>query len=93
MGELNFYPSKNLYKRYKKMKEKLKAILRGLVKSVPIGNVLVETIENKKAPTSEDKPHNWLSILAQIGGILIIFYMSYKKELPIEQMLELLRSF
>jgi len=74
------------------MKEKLKAILRGLVKSVPIGNVLVETLENKKAPI-EEKPHNWYSILAQVGGILILFYMALKKEIPIEQLLEILRGF
>ena len=74
------------------MKEKLKAVLRGLVKSVPIGNVIVESIENKKAP-KEEKPHDWLSICAQIGGILLLFYMSYKGEIPIEKMLELLRNF
>lgn len=79
----------------------LKAILRGILKSVPIGNTIVETVENFKAKpvidaaTNEivekiEKPHNWVSILTQLTVIGVIVWAFVTKQITIEQLINFL---
>lgn len=79
----------------------LKAILRGILKSVPIGNTIVETVENFKAKTNAEiesggevgkveKPHNWISILTQLTVIGVIVWAFVTKQITIEQLINFL---
>ena len=72
-------------------------VLRGLLKSVPFGGIVVESVKNIKTEidntkTIEDKPlpHNWISILVQLLALLGIVYAFVSKQITIEQFIELL---
>jgi tRNA(Arg) A34 adenosine deaminase TadA len=72
-------------------------VLRGLLKSVPFGSVVVESVKNIKTEfdntkTVEDKPlpHNWLSITVQVICLLGIVYAFVSKQITIEQFIDLL---
>jgi hypothetical protein len=72
----------------------LAAVFRGVVKSVPMGNVALQAIKNvkheidhKDAIEKPEKPHNWMSIVTQIVCILAIGYAFYTKMITIEQLL------
>ena len=77
----------------------LKAIFRGIVKSVLIGNVIIEAIDNAKAKntidltTSEivekvEKPHNWISIVTQLIIIAAIVYAFITKQITVEELIK-----
>ena len=84
----------------------LKAIFRGVVKSFPIGNVIVETIQNYKAkpllnvePSEQaeivnktEKPHNWVSIAVQLLITAGIVYAFATKQITIDKLIELLNG-
>jgi tRNA(Arg) A34 adenosine deaminase TadA len=72
-------------------------VLRGLLKSVPFGGVVVESVNNIKTElentkTIEDKPlpHNWISILVQIASLIGILYALFYKQITIDQFISLL---
>lgn len=53
----------------------LKPVIRGAIKSLPMGNVITEVIANAKDNTGV-KPHNWVSIGIQflcVGAIVYAF--------------------
>ena len=73
----------------------LKPILRGAIKSLPFGNVVVEigesikeTVENNNNDLAKPLTHNWLSIAVQIIGMAVIIYAFFTKAITIEQVLE-----
>ena len=72
-------------------------VLRGLLKSVPFGSVVVESVNNIKTEfdntkTVEDKPlpHNWISITVQLLALLAIVYSFVSKQKTIKQFIDLL---
>jgi hypothetical protein len=75
-------------------------VLRGVLKSVPFGSVIVEAasniqteIQNKNTTdVSEAKelPHNWVSITVQILALIGIVYAFVSKQITIEQFMEYL---
>ena len=75
-------------------------VLRGVLKSVPFGGIVVESINNIKTEienknttdVSEAKelPHNWISITVQILCLIGIVYAFISKQITIEQFLEYL---
>lgn len=75
-------------------------VLRGVLKSVPFGGIVVESINNIKTEienknttdVSEAKelPHNWISITVQILCLIGIVYAFVSKQITIEQFLEYL---
>lgn len=51
------------------------ALLRGLFKSIPVGNPVTEIVANIKAKqANQPLPHSWISITAQIVGTGLILY-------------------
>lgn len=82
-------------------------ICRGVFKALPIGNVLVELAQNKKAKnlvTEEIKdeagnvikrelPHSYVSIVVQLLCIAGIVYAFYTKQIDITKLLNLLLNF
>lgn len=91
----------------KKRKGIFRAVLRGIVKSIPLGNVIVETVENFTAKplieqsTDEqintiaqtDKPHNWVSVTIQLLIVGAIVYAFTTKQIDINKLIELLSGF
>lgn len=83
-----------------KFKKFVAPVVRGLIKSLPFGNVVVETatniateMENKNTTdVSEAKelPHNWVSITIQLLALIGIVYAFVSKQITIETFLELL---
>lgn len=81
----------------------LKTIGRGVIKAVPIGNVLVEAVQNKKAviaakdengnPVPVDKPHSILSMVVQVIIVLAIGWAFYTEKISVHQLINLLLSF
>lgn len=77
-------------------------IVRGIVKSLPGGNLLYEVGENvvgnvvneiaktKELIPREIKPHNWISILIQAVGIGLLLYAFFTKQISIQEVLNLL---
>lgn len=75
-------------------------VLRGVLKSVPFGGIVVESINNIKTEIenknitdvseAKDLPHNWISITVQILCLLGIVYAFVSKQITIEQFLEYL---
>lgn len=81
-------------------KEVIKPVLRGVAKSLPLGNVVFETIknvrteiENKKDSVNQPKelPHNWLSIAIQMICVAGIVYALVTKQIDVIKFLELLK--
>lgn len=75
----------------------LSAVFRGVVKSVPMGNVALQAINqvkhelaHKDSIVKPEKPHNWLSIATQVICIVAIAYAFATKAITIEQLLSLL---
>lgn len=84
-----------------------KPIVRGVVKSIPLGNVLIEIIDNAKGKilnpekiqvndnTSEvvnTKPHQWRSIIFQLLIVSAIIYALYTRQIDINQFINLIQS-
>jgi hypothetical protein len=75
-------------------------VLRGVLKSVPFGGIVVESINNIKTEIenknttdvseAKDLPHNWISITVQILCLIGIVYAFISKQITIEQFLEYL---
>ncbi len=80
-----------------KNKGTIKAIFRGILKSLPFGNVVtevVQNIQNKDALVTEEIPatgHNWVSITTQAVIVSIIVYAFYTKQITIDQVIEYLK--
>ena len=82
----------------------LKAIARGVVKSFPLGNVVIETINNFKAKplinieaneqseiiSKIEKPHNWISIATQSVIIAALIYAFVTKQIDLNKLIEIL---
>ena len=75
-------------------------VLRCVLKSVPFGGIVVESINNIKTEIenknttdvseAKDLPHNWISITVQILCLIGIVYAFISKQITIEQFLEYL---
>jgi len=91
-------------KKIKQFFEILKPVFRGVLKSLPMGNILVELTQNKKAKNSEpvidsqgnqippELPHNYVSIAIQIICIVGIIYAFYTKQIDLNHFLSILQS-
>lgn len=79
---------------------------RGVLKSLPIGNILVELSQNKKAkllaePIKDENgneikpelPHNYISIIIQILCVTAIVYAFVTEKIDIHKLLNLLLNF
>lgn len=82
------------------LKELIGPVVRGVVKSLPFGGIVVESvknikteIDNKKDEVNKPKelPHNWLSIAIQIICVAGIIYAFISKQITIDVFLELLK--
>ena len=83
----------------------LKAVFRGVVKSFPLGNVIIETVNNFKAkpliniePREQadvikqiEKPHNWVSIATQLIIVGAIVYAFATKQIDLNQLINILK--
>lgn len=77
-------------------------IVRGVVKSLPGGNLIYEVGENVvgnvvneiaqvgEVKPREVKPHHWISILIQAIGIGLLLYAFFTKQITIKDVLDLL---
>lgn len=84
-----------------KRKGFFRAALRGLLKSLPLGNVADEIIQNTKANIESEilengtqsvkQPHDWISITVQFIGIAAIIYAFLSKQITIDQFIDLLK--
>lgn len=81
------------------------SLVRGVIKSLPFGNVVYEVgenisteIKNKNGESEiknvmDKKPHNWFSISVQLLCLGAIVYAFISKQITIDQVLDLLKSF
>ena len=79
----------------KLFKNILVPVLRGAVKTIPGGGIVVELVKNishsvKEKKEGDKQQHNWISILTQLTGIALIVYAFVKKLITIEQVLQFL---
>lgn len=82
------------------LKKFIGPVLRGVLKSVPFGGVIVEAatniqteIQNKNTTDiseAKELPHNWLSITIQVITLLGIIYAFVSKQITIETFISLL---
>ncbi len=78
------------------MKGFFKAVFRGLIKSLPLGNVateVIENIQNKNAVITEEKPltqHNWVSIGTQFIIVCVILYSFVTNKISLNDLVSLL---
>lgn len=75
-------------------KKILGAIVRGALKSVPIGGVAVEAFNNIKHELRygdiKEKPHNWLSIIIQLIITASIVYAFVTHRIEVDELIRLL---
>lgn len=81
----------------KKKNPILKALFRGVVKSIPAGNVALQLVnnvkhelDNKNVINKPDKPHSWISIVTQGICVAAIVYAFVTKTITVEQVLSYL---
>lgn len=74
----------------KKLINIAKPFLRGVIKSFPVGNAIVEGVQNVKAGDGE-KPHNWVSIITQLTICGLIVYAFVTHTITIDQVLGYLK--
>lgn len=80
------------------------AFLRGAVKSFPLGNAVIEGVQNAKGVTKEvitesgevvkgavKEPHNWVSIITQAAFVGLIIWAVVSKQIDINQAVEWLK--
>lgn len=80
-------------KFFKRIFSGLKPVFRGVVKSLPLGNVAIEIFDNVKKEVKENttpKQHSYISIFIQLVCIALIIYAFSTKQITIEQVLQLL---
>lgn len=72
----------------------LSAVFRGVVKSVPMGNVAFQAVknvkhelENKDSIVSKEKPHDWISVITQALCVAALVYAFATKAITIEDLL------
>jgi hypothetical protein len=81
-------------------KQFLAPIFRGVVKSLPFGGVIVESVKNIQTEIKNkndainqpvELPHNWLSIAIQMITVAGIVYALLTKQIDINKFIELLK--
>ncbi len=70
-------------------------LTRGIIKSLPFGNIVYEVGNNISHSLNEEKrdtskPHSAISILAQIVFLSLIVYAFYTKQISIETILQMI---
>ena len=76
----------------KKLLTFVKPVVRGAIKSLPLGNVAVEIAGNIKANKNETaKPHNWKSIVTQVIVIGAIVYAFATHLITLDQLIGYLK--
>jgi hypothetical protein len=71
----------------------IKPLFRGVIKSLPFGNVAIEIGDNiKKETTGEPKNHNWVSITIQLLLIGAIVWALLTKQITIETFIDLVNN-
>ncbi len=82
------------------------AFFRGAVKAFPLGNAIIEGVNNAKGgviqevvtPAGETvvgkvkDPHSWISIVVQVSLILALAYGIYTKQIDINKVVEVLQG-
>lgn len=77
----------------KKILSFLKPIVRGVVKSIPGGNVVTEIADNIKSKKDDNaNTHNWWSISMQVLCVAAIVYAFVSKTITIEDLIRLLKG-
>lgn len=74
----------------KKLLTFAKPVLRGAIKSIPMGNVVTEVIGNIKSK-DKAKPHNWYSIITQIVIVGAIVYSFATHLITLDQLIGYLK--
>lgn len=83
-----------------------KPVIRGVVKSIPFGNIICEIIDNVKGKNIKPeqlaqsetgeivdvKPHKWRSIILQALIVSGIIYSLYTKQIDINDFINLLTN-
>lgn len=81
--------------------------LRGVIKAFPLGNAIIEGVNNVKGGIIKDvitpagetvtgtvkSPHSWLSVIVQISVIALIIYAVYSGKVDVAQAITWLQSF
>lgn len=67
----------------KKILNILKPVVRGAVKSIPVGNTILEVVNKIKDP----KKHSWVSIATQIICIIAIVYAFVSHTITLDSLL------
>ena len=89
-------PTKPKIKLFKRIGNIVRPIIRGVLKSIPILNPVIEIIENFKneAITKNEgleiKKHNYLSILFQLICVGAVVYAFATKQITVDDVLKLL---
>ncbi len=89
-------PTKPKIKLFKRIGNIVRPIIRGVLKSIPILNPVIEIIENFKndAVTKNEgleiKKHNYLSILFQLICVGAVVYAFATKQITVDDVLKLL---
>jgi hypothetical protein len=76
----------------------VKPIFRGALKSIPVINPVIEIVNNIRNETKAKegqpvKTHSYISIVTQFICVGVVLYAFFSKQLPVDQVLELLKQF
>lgn len=73
-------------------------LLKGGLKSIPIGNAAVKVVEHftkKDLATGEEKvnPINWNVIIIEVAGVITLGFLVIKGVIPVEHLIEFINKF
>lgn len=85
-------------KLFKKVRFVAGTIIKGGLKTIPLGNAAVKIVEHfskKDLATGElnPTPINWQLIIVEIAGIAVLTYLVLKGIIPVEQLIKFLNQF
>lgn len=72
----------------------IKPLIRGVVKSLPLGNVAIEVADNVSAQQAENREisHSWVSIVIQLICICILLYSFFTKQINSDDFINLSKT-
>lgn len=81
----------------KKFKLIAGSFIKGALKSNPLGNAIVTGIQAVRGTDlgtgAPAKPVNWVALVAEIGGVLVLAYLVVKGVIPVEKLIQFLQQF
>lgn len=71
----------------------LAGFAKGAARSIPVGNAIMDGIENIASKKDDKAPHRWPAIVAEIVFVGLISYAFITKMITVDQLINVLKMF